>query len=453
MKLIKKSFFLVLGVLFISTFMLEKKLQAISYYGLSCTNKAYGIQHVGVDTTVSGGYAAAYINMAIDFDAVTKLGRRTSNHNATGGGGTYLGQDCLYSGAGLTNSSAIVSGDVARSAANAIVGGVTQRLMVAMQQNGDTAAHMSYSSNPYGIGMAANKLFGGLSIWTNYTDSDFDNDQTFSKTVIDSNNYDGDSSALSIGVDKMFGNIVVGVVGTSFDTDLDTTANSGTYKADGETVGIYAGLNTGVVMITAGMGTGEYDIDTTRLDLGTGNTTITGSATADVDYVHFGAAASLSRGKFIIMPRLAYRSLDLDTPAFTDVVPNDTNFAGPSNDNTTGTDATGKNVDNVSVAALSASSTMTEIGANIAIKLGALTPFFDAAYVQEDTTSASYLTEKTTDSLTETAATDADGYQQLGVGVSLNIRNKVQGLISYYEIMDRDDYNESIVSGTLRLKF
>ena len=131
----------------------------------------------------------------------------------------------------------------------------------------------------------------------------------------------------------------------------------------------------------------------------------------------------------------------------------DTNFAGPSNDNTTGTDATGKNVDNVSVAALSASSTMTEIGANIAIKLGALTPFFDAAYVQEDTTSASYLTEKTTDSLTETAATDADGYQQLGVGVSLNIRNKVQGLISYYEIMDRDDYNESIVSGTLRLKF
>ena len=145
MKLIKKSFFLVLGVLFISTFMLEKKLQAISYYGLSCHNKAYGIQHVGADTSVSGGYATAYIGLAIDFSAAGTSGATAaSNHNSTGEGGTYLGQDCIYSGAGLTNSSAIVSGDVARSAANAIIGGVTQRLMVAMQQNGDTAAHMSY---------------------------------------------------------------------------------------------------------------------------------------------------------------------------------------------------------------------------------------------------------------------------------------------------------------------
>ena len=71
----------------------------------------------------------------------------------------------------LTNSSAIVSGDVARSAANAIVNGVTSRLMTALQQNEDTAAHMSYTSNGYGIGMAANRLLGGLSLWTNYTDS------------------------------------------------------------------------------------------------------------------------------------------------------------------------------------------------------------------------------------------------------------------------------------------
>ena len=448
MRFIKNYFFLALGLLVLSSFVMEKKLHAVSYYGLSCTNKAYGTQITGTNQYIDG-----YIGLAIDFDAATIIGQKTSNHNATGEGGTYLGQDCLYSGAGLTNSSAIVSGDVARNAANAIVGGVTQRLMVAMQQNGDTAAHMSYSSNPYGIGMAANKIFGGLSVWTNYTDSDFDNDQTFSKKSLDSNNYDGDSSALSIGVDKQIGNIVVGLVGTSYDTDLNVDANGGTYKADGETLGLYAGINTGVVMITAGIGTGEYDVDTERLDLGTGTTTITGSTTADVDYMHVSAAASLSRGKFILMPRVAYRSLDLDTPAFTDVVPNDSNFAGPSDNNTTGTDSTGKNVANVAVAAFSASSTMTEIGANLAVKLGPITPFFDAAYVQEDTTSANYLTEKTTDALTETAATDADGYQQLGVGASLNIRNKVQGIISYYEVMDRDDYNETVVSGTLRLKF
>ena len=83
------------------------------------------------------------------------------------------------------------------------------------------------------------------------------------------------------------------------------------------------------------------------------------------------------------MPRVAYRNLDLDTDAFTDVVPNDANIAGPSGDNTTGTDSTGKNAENVNVAALSASSEMTEIGINAAISFGAITPFVDVAYVNE----------------------------------------------------------------------
>ena len=243
----------------------EKSAQAVSYYGLSCTSKAYGSQIVGTTQ-----YTIGYIGLAIDFDNTSASGI-ASNHNATGEGGTYLGQDCLYSGAGLTNSSAIVSGDVARSAANAIVNGVTSRLMTALQHNADTAAHMSYTSNGYGIGMAANRLLGGLSLWSNYTDSTFDNDQTFTRKSIDSNNYDGDSNALSIGIDKQFGNIVAGVVTTNFDTDIDVDANGGTYKADGNTYGIYAGINTGVLMIMAGVGTGSYDIDTTRLDLGTGN--------------------------------------------------------------------------------------------------------------------------------------------------------------------------------------
>ena len=37
---------------------------------------------------------------------------------------------------------------------------------------------MSYTSNGNGIGMAANRFLGGLSLWSNYTDSSFfDNDQ------------------------------------------------------------------------------------------------------------------------------------------------------------------------------------------------------------------------------------------------------------------------------------
>ena len=86
------------------------------------------------------------------------------------------------------------------------------------------------------------------------------------------------------------------------------------------------------------------------------------------------------------MPRIAYRDLSLDTDAFTDVVPNDANIAGPTANNTTGTDATGKNATDVAVAAFNANSTLTEIGINASIGTGAITPFVDAAYVAEDTT-------------------------------------------------------------------
>ena len=54
--------------------------------------------------------------------------------------GMYTSTDCIYSGAGLTNSSAIVGGEIARAAANAVVGAVTNRIssVMAMSANADT---------------------------------------------------------------------------------------------------------------------------------------------------------------------------------------------------------------------------------------------------------------------------------------------------------------------------
>ena len=49
------------------------------------------------------------------------------------GYGVYTGLDCAYSGAGRTNSSAIVGGEIARAAANAVVGAVSGRLSSAMK--------------------------------------------------------------------------------------------------------------------------------------------------------------------------------------------------------------------------------------------------------------------------------------------------------------------------------
>ena len=229
-----------LALLVLSALVLNSRAYAAGDYGLSCTNEAYGTQ-------VSSVYLQAQLTTSGEFELY----------------GVYTGLDCAYAGGGRTNSSAIVGGEIARSAANAVVGAVAGRLSAAMTMNSDTAAHMSYSSNGNGIGMAANHIVGGISIWTNFSSSNFENDQTFTSVRADSNAFDGDSSAFTAGLDKRFGNIVVGLAYTSFDSDIDTTVNDGNIKTEGETLGFYVGLNTGALQLSLGGGTGEYEIDTT----------------------------------------------------------------------------------------------------------------------------------------------------------------------------------------------
>ena len=40
---------------------------------------------------------------------------------------------------------------------------------------------------------------------------------------------------------------MIGLAYTTFDSDIDTTVNKGNIKTEGETVGIYVGLNTGAI--------------------------------------------------------------------------------------------------------------------------------------------------------------------------------------------------------------
>ena len=428
---------MLLGVMIVSFLAYNMKsyanpLAANGDYGLSCTNTAYGAQH-------GGRYIDAGNEAVGDSSATTAYG-------------VYVGLDCVYSGAGRTNSSAIVGGEIARAAANAVVGAVSQRLSAAMHMHGDTAANMSYSSNGSGIGMAANHIAGGLSIWTNFSSSSFENDQTYTGVRLDSNNYDADASAMTIGVDKRLGNMVIGVAYTGFDSDIDTTVNSGTIKTEGETIGVYVGLNTGAISISAGAGTGEYDIETTRKDLGSLKTISANDVTADVTYYHVNLSGTMSRGKLSFTPRLAYRNFDMELPQFTDIVPDDENTmydtsrAGASSGATTDETVAGKTY----------SSNMTEAGLSIALSTGKkLTPYIDIAYVNEDTTAAAYLTERTTDGTTaaDLAASAADGYISYGGGFILNLSNKVNGFVSISETTNREDFSETTVSGSLRLKF
>jgi len=418
MRLINKL--MMLGVVTISLLVLNSRAFAAGDYGLSCTNDAYG-----------GQLSSLYYEGTTGQD---------SSVNAYG---VYTGTDCVYAGGGRTNSSAIVGGEIARAAANSIIGAVNGRLSSALANN-STAAHMSYTSNGNGVGMAANHLVGGLSIWTNFASSDFNNDQTFTSVAYDSNNFEGDSSSLSVGIDKRFGNIIAGVIVSGFDTDIDTSVNKGNITAEGETYGVYIGINTGAVTFSIGAGTGEYDVDTRREDLGSGLNITASDVTADVQYYHLNVSGNLSRGKLSFSPRVGYRNFDMDMPAFTDVVPNDANTV--ATDTLTATNET--------VGGKTYSSDMTEAGLSIALSMGGkVTPYLDAAYVHEDTTGASYATELTADGSSDLAASKPDGYITYGGGVMLNLSGKVSGYLNFTETTNRTDFSETSVSGSLRLKF
>ena len=84
---------------------------------------------------------------------------------------------------------------------------------------------------------------------------------------------------------------------------------------------------------------------------------------------------------------------------------------------------------------------------------GKLTPYVDIAYVHEDTTSASYVTENGDDAATDLAASAPDGYVTYGGGVMLNMSEKLSGYINVSETTNRTDFSETSISGTLKLKF
>jgi len=423
------------------------KASAAGTYSISCKNDAYGMQLGSDYTSVAYVYAGAL------------TGQATSIHNdylIHGTSGAYVGNDCLYAGAADTNGTAVVAGDVARMAVNAIVGAVSNRIDMAYaaQSSGASATGLSFSNQADGIAMSANGIVGGISFWADYGNSDMKNTQTFSSVRLDSNKYDGDNSAYSIGVDKTFGKALIGVVVSGISTDLKTTFNDGTYKQDIDTYGIYAGYRTSMLQIDLGFGQGDSTINTTRRDLGN-DQTITGKTTADVEYSNARIVANFSRGKFSIMPRLAYRVMSMDILAFTDDRPNDvsaTVVGGAATIFSTG-NAT-LTVTDDPVAARSVESETMEIGLKVAADFGRMIPYLDLSYNTEDTTAASYKAEAGTDgSALDLAASNAETSYTIGGGINFMLSNHLSGGLRLGSTSGRDDYEETYMSGSINLSF
>jgi hypothetical protein len=268
--------------------------------------------------------AAAYVYVGVGSGNATSSSVVADQYLIRGDQGAYVGNDCLYAGSADTNGTAVVAGDVARLAINAIVGAVSNRIDMAYaaKNSGASATGLSFTTQSDGMSMSANGLVGGISFWGDFGSTDIKNTQTFTNVRLDSNKYDGDASSYSVGVDKAFGKALVGIVVSNLDTDFKTTFNDGTYKQDVDTYGVYLAYKTSMLTIDLGMGQGDSTINTTRRDLGN-DQTITGKTTADIEYSNARISAQFNRGMFSIVPSVSYRMLSMDMAAFTDDRPND----------------------------------------------------------------------------------------------------------------------------------
>ena len=429
---------------------------AAGTYSISCKNDAYGMQ-----------LGSAYTDQAYVYDANAAAGMSgngvadSSRQYLIGGPNAghqeaYVGNDCIYAGAGDTNGTQVVAADVARLAVNAIVGAVTNRIdaAYAARDIGTSATGLTFSSHGDGLSMSANRLIGGLSVWADMGDSDFKNTQAFTNVRIDSMKFDGSASSYSVGVDKTFGKALIGLVVSNLDTDITTSFNDGTYKQEVDTYGIYIGYRTSMLQIDLGTGQGDSTIDTTRRDLGN-DQTIKGSTTADIEYSNARIAASFTRGKFSVMPSVSYRTMSMDINAFTDDRPDDiaatvvggaATIFSTSNATLTVTDD--------AIAARSIETESMDVGLKLSANLGKIVPFVDLSYRSEDTTRATFKAEVGTDGNdTEQASTNYSSSVHIGGGMNFILGSHISGGLRLGNINGRDDWEEDYIAGNISLGF
>jgi len=426
---------------------------AAGTYKISCKNDAYGM-HLGSDyTAVAYVYDANRTNGGVSADDTEYL---------ITGSEAYVGNDCIYAGSGDTNGTAVVAADVARIAINAIVGAVTNRIDMAYAaaNSGASATGLSFTTQSDGFSMSANKLVGGLSFWADYGNNNMENTQLFTNVRLDSMKFDGNASSYSIGVDKTFGKALIGIVVSNLDTDITTTFNSGTYKQDVSTYGVYLAYKTSMLQLDLGIGQGDSDITTTRKDLGN-DSVINGSTTADIEYTHARIAANFNRGRFTLVPSASYRTLDMDIAAFTDDRGDESlaTMTGAGYLFSAGEGAVADanayalGVTDDTIAKNNVTTETISLGMMLSANYGKMVPYLDFSYDSEDTSAANYKLEVGTDGNTETKATDYTDSLRIGAGINFMLGSHITGGIRAGQVSGREDWTENYVAGNISIGF
>jgi len=448
MKLLRILTAAIVAVTTIATFSLSAA-NAAGTYKISCKNQAYGM-HLGSDYT-----QVAYVYNVSARRVDSTAGMDTVNYLiGEEYGEAYVGNDCIYAGSSNTNGTSVVSGDVARMAINAIVGAVSNRIdqAYASREASSSVTGLSFTTQSDGVSMSANKLIGGLSFWADYGNSDFKNTQEYTNVRLNSMKFDGSANSYSVGVDKQIGNLLVGFVVSNLETDLNTTFNTGTYKQDVDSMGVYLAYRTSIIQIDLGTGSGDSDITTTRIDIGN-DSTINGKTTADIEYSNARISATFTRGRFSLVPSASYETMQMDIAAFVDDRQDDISGDVVGEGLLFGIHSITLAVEDDSIAARSVETSSMDFGVTLTANLGKITPFIKLSYENEDTTRATYNSEFGTDGVTEKVSSEYTSATHLGGGINFNLGSYISGGVRAGSYQGRDDWQEDYFSGSIRVGF
>ena len=209
-----------------------------------------------------------------------------------------------------------------------------------------------------------------------------------------------------------------------------------------------------MIHIDLAMGQGDSDINTTRKDLGN-DSVINGKTTADLDYANARIAATITRGRFSIVPSASYRSMSMDIAAFTDDRRDDLAASVSGGENTIF--STGNDTLTVTDDGISARKVETEtmsVGLKVSANLGKIVPYLDLSYDSEDTTKAAYIKEVGTDENDrEQAGTNYSSSMKIGGGINFMLGSHLKGGVRVGKIYGRDDWDENYMAGSISLGF
>jgi hypothetical protein len=277
------------------------------------------------------------------------------------------------------------------------------------------------------VGLAGGNHSKGIGVWAQGKWTDVD----YTATAFA---FKGDVTTGMFGIDKSFknGKFIIGISGGMEDQDFDTTFNGGTLDGDGYMVAPYMSLNLKRgFSIDATIGMADLDYDTTRKDTGTAEIfsgTTEGDRTFGAVAINFSKSRKFKKGVASIGLSVGMNKSEETKDAYTET-------------GTTGT--------TVAVAKNTSKITQTTVGGEVAfLIMNRIEPFINYKMEWDSGKSSAHVV-----GATQVQPTVDDQGSRLGGGINLFLGQRGTATVSYEEVHGRADYDESSVTGRLRLNF